>query len=174
MFATTLADRLACNNEHGWRVVMTRSELSPQDIDAIVSRHNLGPHSLGGLFAETWRAEQVNTTGRAIASSILLLVLPTSHPGWHTVDAEEVWTHCAGADVIISIVDEEDTGELVELLLSPTIGSGSPQIVVPAGVWQCARPVGAAALVSCITSPAFEPEGYRPAPPDWAPPAASR
>jgi uncharacterized protein len=148
---------------------MTSTNLAQSDIDALVARYGLGPHSIGGMFAETWQAEQYNTTGRAIASSIMMLLRPDDHPRWHTVDAEEIWTHCSGSDVVMSLVDEEGTGELVTVVLSSRPG-GEPQTVVPAGVWQSARPVDGAALISCTTCPGFEPEGYRPAPVGWNPP----
>ena len=46
-----------------------------------------------------------------------------------------------------------------------------PQVVVPAGAWQAARPLGAWALVGCIVTPAFEFDGFRLAPEGWEPPA---
>jgi predicted cupin superfamily sugar epimerase len=56
------------------------------------------------------------------------------------------------------------------------LGSGDvdgelPQIVVPAGAWQAARPLGAWTLVGCIVSPAFEFDGFELAPDSWEPPA---
>jgi uncharacterized protein len=153
---------------------MTPAILTQSDIDAIVAQYHLEPHSLGGMFAETWRAEQVTSTGRASASSILLLLQPDSHPRWHTVDAEEVWVLSAGADVIISVYDEEGTGEIVKHRLSSNpLGGGQFHVILPAGVWQSAEPVGGAALICCMTSPAFEPDGYRPAPVGWNPPGPS-
>ena len=38
------------------------------------------------------------------------------------------------------------------------------QVVVPAGAWQAARPIGDWALVGCIVTPAFEFDGFRLAP----------
>jgi uncharacterized protein len=42
--------------------------------------------------------------------------------------------------------------------LGPDVRAGQrPQVVIPAGAWQAARPVGdEAVLVSCIVSPGFD------------------
>jgi len=55
------------------------------------------------------------------------------------------------------------------------LGSGEdegklPQVVVPAGAWQAARPLGTWTLVGCIVSPAFEFDGFELAPDGWEPP----
>jgi hypothetical protein len=42
-----------------------------------------------------------------------------------------------------------------------------PQIVVPAGHWQSARPLGAFTLVSCTVCPGFRFEGFELAPPGF-------
>jgi len=42
-------------------------------------------------------------------------------------------------------------------------------VVVPAGAWQSARPLGDWALVGCTVSPAFEMEGFELAAPDFEP-----
>ena len=44
-----------------------------------------------------------------------------------------------------------------------------PQVVVPAGAWQSAVPLGAWTLVGCTVAPAFEFAGFELAPPGWEP-----
>jgi predicted cupin superfamily sugar epimerase len=44
-----------------------------------------------------------------------------------------------------------------------------PQIVVPSGVWQAARSLGAYTLVGCTVAPGFEFSGFELAPPGWTP-----
>jgi predicted cupin superfamily sugar epimerase len=44
-----------------------------------------------------------------------------------------------------------------------------PQVVVPAGAWQAARPLGDWTLVGCIVAPAFSFDGFELAPPGWEP-----
>ena len=53
-----------------------------------------------------------------------------------------------------------------------TDDAGVPQVVVPAGAWQAARPLGAWTLVGCIVSPAFDFAGFELAPDGWEPPDA--
>jgi predicted cupin superfamily sugar epimerase len=40
----------------------------------------------------------------------------------------------------------------------------SPQILVPKGFWQAARPTGAYTLVGCTVSPGFQFDGFEMAP----------
>ena len=44
------------------------------------------------------------------------------------------------------------------MTLGPDVGAGQqPQVVVPAGAWQAARPAGdQPVLVSCVVSPGFD------------------
>jgi hypothetical protein len=51
-----------------------------------------------------------------------------------------------------------EPGTAAALTLGPDVGAGQrPQIVVPAGAWQAARPAGdEPVLVSCIVSPGFD------------------
>ena len=44
-----------------------------------------------------------------------------------------------------------------------------PQAVVPRGVWQAARSLGAWTLVGCTVAPAFQFEHFEMAPPGWEP-----
>jgi hypothetical protein len=52
----------------------------------------------------------------------------------------------------------EEPGTAATSMLGPDVGAGQrPQIVVPAGNWQAARPAGdEPVLVSCVVSPGFD------------------
>jgi predicted cupin superfamily sugar epimerase len=55
-------------------------------------------------------------------------------------------------------------------VLGPDLAAGQrPQVVVPAGVWQAARPRGSWSLAGCTVAPAFEFERFELAPPGWHP-----
>jgi predicted cupin superfamily sugar epimerase len=55
-------------------------------------------------------------------------------------------------------------------VLGPDLAAGErPQVVVPAGCWQSARPLGRYALVGCTVSPGFEFAGFEMAPEGWEP-----
>ena len=44
-----------------------------------------------------------------------------------------------------------------------------PQVLVPAGWWQCAEPLGDWSLVGCTVAPGFSFDAFEMAPPDWRP-----
>ena len=57
-----------------------------------------------------------------------------------------------------------------QISLGPNFSAGETlQAVVPAGLWQAAKSLGAWTLVSCIVAPAFEFSGFELAPPGWTP-----
>ncbi len=136
------------------------------DADEIITALGLEPHPEGGWFAETFRApaeEGVRPTSTAI--HFLLREGERSH--WHTVDADEIWLHHAGAPLILRT---SGGAAIAEHRLGPDIATGEqPQVVVPAGAWQSAASTGAWTLVSCVVAPGFEYSGFRLAPPGWEP-----
>ena len=102
---------------------------------------------------------------RPPASAFLLAGEERSH--WHRIDAAEIWLWQAGAPLLLEINEEK-------LRLGPDLAGGDTlQAVVPAGVWQAARPLGAWSLVACVVAPAFEFAGFEMAPAGWAPPGQS-
>ncbi len=69
---------------------------------------------------------------------------PRPAPGWHRVDAAEIWQYAAGE----GLSSGPGTGvreRRVEIhrLGGDVMGGDRPQVVVPAGAWQAARPLGA-------------------------------
>ena len=52
-------------------------------------------------------------------------------------------------------------GPREEALLGPDLDAGAlPQLIVPAGHWQAARPTGDWTLAGCTVSPGFRFEGF--------------
>jgi len=116
----------------------------------------LEPHPEGGWYRETWRSE-VNFTPegydgeRASATAIYFLLAPGEESRSHRVRSAEVWLWHSGGPLTLQYDEETVT-------LGPDVGAGErPQVVVPAGAWQAARPAGdQPVLVSCIVSPGFD------------------
>jgi predicted cupin superfamily sugar epimerase len=55
-------------------------------------------------------------------------------------------------------------------ILGPDLlGGERPQVIVPAGWWQAARPLGRWSLLGCTVAPGFEFAGIELAPPGWEP-----
>jgi predicted cupin superfamily sugar epimerase len=137
------------------------------DAAQLIARLGLRPHPEGGHYAETWRAPD-GADGRAVATAILFLLAAGERSHWHRVDAHEVWLHHAGAPLVLEIDDGDGTSQS-HRLGSDVAGGESPQVVVPAGMWQAAETLGAWTLVSCVVAPGFEFQGFELAPPGWAP-----
>lgn len=119
----------------------------------------LEPHPEGGAFKEIWRAPSAKGT-RGDSTAIYFLLNAGERSRWHRVDADELWQHLEGGPLELLLWKGGDV--LVREHLGPVDASGSrPQMVVPKGVWQAARPLGDYALTGCTVAPAFEFRGFR-------------
>ena len=135
------------------------------DADEIIARYGLAPHPEGGHYREIYRA-QAEDGGRGAVTSIYYLLHAGEVSAWHRVDAVEIWHYHAGDALRLELsLDGVET-------TSHRLGVGEdawPQVVVPVGAWQSARPEGAWTLVGCTVAPAFEFDGFELAPPGWQP-----
>jgi predicted cupin superfamily sugar epimerase len=130
------------------------------DADEVIELLGLERHPEGGWYRETWREPA------ATAIHYLLKAGERSH--WHRVDATEIWHFYAGDPMGLAL--SADGKEATHRVLGSDLVTGQrPQVVVPAGVWQAARPRGAWSLVGCTVAPAFRFEGFELAPPGWHP-----
>jgi uncharacterized protein len=124
----------------------------------------LQPHPEGGWFAETWRSgTTVDLPGylapRALGTAILFLLLPGEESAWHRVRSAELWFHHRGSALELILGGDGDApGEVSAHRLGPDVASGeTPQLLVPPGHWQGARPLGdEPVLVSCVVVPGFD------------------
>jgi predicted cupin superfamily sugar epimerase len=121
----------------------------------------LEAHPEGGWYRETWRSNvAIRPEGygglRASATAIYFLLAPGEVSRWHRVRSAEVWLWHSGGPLMLEY--GEEPGTAATSVLGPDVAAGQrPQIVVPAGAWQSARPAGdEAVLVSCIVSPGFD------------------
>ncbi len=145
--------------------------MSTTTVATVIERFGLRAHPEGGWYAETWRAD-AHDKERPTASAILYLLAAGERSHWHRVDAAEIWQYSAG-DPLELRVWAGDGGAVVTHSLGSGMSPGeAPQVVVPAGAWQAARPLGAWTLVGCIVSPAFDFAGFELAPDGWEPLAA--
>lgn len=131
------------------------------DRPELAARLDLQPHPEGGWFRETWRSavefEPPGYSGpRASATAIYFLLLPGEQSAPHTVNSDEVWMWHRGGPLLLRIGEEE-------IVLGPDVERGQrPQVVVPGGVSQSARPAGAEyTLVSCVVAPGFDFADFR-------------
>ena len=133
----------------------------------LIDRLGMDRHPEGGWFKETFRdPETVN--GRAVSTAIYYLLEKGDRSHWHRVDATEVWHFYAGGPLELS-VSPDGTALETHLLGADIIAGALPQLVIPKGHWQAARPTGEYTLVGCTVSPGFQFEGFEMAPPEWVP-----
>lgn len=139
--------------------------------EEVIERLGLVPHPEGGFFRETFRdPSSCGLGGRAASTAIYYLLRAGDSSAWHRVtDAAEVWHHYAGAALELTL--SQGRGRTVARLGSDLAAGEEPQIVVPAGVWQTARPLGGWVLVGCTVAPAFELKSFEMAPAGWEPEA---
>ena len=131
---------------------------------ALIARLRLEPHPEGGHYRETFR-DRPDGGGRGRLTTILYLLGAGEISRWHRVtDAVEVWHFHDGDDLALSLSAD---GKRIERRL---LGRDAElQVVVPAGCWQSASPLGAWTLVGCAVAPAFEFAGFEMAPQGWEP-----
>lgn len=125
-------------------------------MESLIDVLGLLPHPEGGWYRETWKSAQTFTPDgypgeRASATGIYFLLQPGEESAPHVVRSDELWLWHRGGALELVVGDET-------LLLGPLVEEGQrPQVVVPGGVWQSARPAGdEAVLVSCVVSPGFD------------------
>ena len=137
------------------------------DADTIIAELGLRPHPEGGHYAETWRAD-TGAGERPPGTAIYYLLRAGERSHWHRVDAAEVWHYYAGDPLVLHIAPGSGVEPALRHVLGTDLAAGQrPQLVVPAGDWQAAEPLGAWTLVGCTVSPGFRFEGFELAAPDW-------
>ncbi len=139
------------------------------DAAAVIAALHLRAHPEGGWFTETWRAHSVDGA-RPASSAILYLLAAGERSHWHRVDADEVWQFAAGEPLELRVWAESEPKVAAHRLGADVTDGDEPQVVVPAGAWQAARPLGAWTLVGCIVAPAFDFDGFELSAPAWEPP----
>jgi predicted cupin superfamily sugar epimerase len=121
--------------------------------EAVARLLDLAPHPEGGFYRETFRDTRA-VAGRAASTAIYYLLPAGQISAWHRVDAAEIWHWHAGAPLDLWRIEE---GRRTVLRLGGDLAKGeSPQGIVPAGVWQSARSLGAWTLVGCTVAPGFD------------------
>jgi uncharacterized protein len=128
-------------------------------------RLDLKPHPEGGWFRETWRSELTISQSalpsdysgpRSAGTAILFLLMPGQQSAWHTVRSAELWLHHRGSPLLLDVGREQHTAT-THLLGSDITAGEQPQVLVPPGYWQRARPRDdEPVLVSCLVVPGFD------------------
>lgn len=131
--------------------------------EELIRALKLEPHIEGGhyrrIYESSTRVAYGDSAQRAVATSIYFLLAAGELSRWHRVDADEVWHFYEGQPLELLRYDPAE-----DVLTSHTLGPASrdsaPVFVVPAGMWQAARPRGAYTLVGCTVAPGYEYRGF--------------
>ncbi len=135
------------------------------DRPELARRLDLSPHPEGGWHRETWRSDLTipgsalppDYTGpRNAGTAILFLLMPGQQSAWHTVRSAELWLYHSGSPLFLDFGEEQSSAQS-HLLGADVMAGESPQLLVPAGHWQRARPRDDhPCLVSCVVVPGFD------------------
>lgn len=143
---------------------MTGGDEAPPPRAPTAEALDLAPHPEGGWYRQTWRSGSRFRPGgypdeRDSATAIHYLLCPGEESRWHRVRGDELWLWHRGGPLTLWLGGSGDRPHVSESqVLGPGIEHGErPQLVVPGGYWQAARPAGVEeVLVSCVVSPGFD------------------
>ncbi len=121
----------------------------------------LQPHVEGGHYRRIHPPKGTSDGAgeRHALSAIHYLLEAGESSYWHRVDAEEAWHFVEGEPLELLIYNSANKS-LERCTLGPLTPGASSMVVVPAGAWQAARPLGRYALATCLVAPAFEYNGF--------------
>lgn len=147
---------------------MITKQLSP-----LVQQLDLKPHPEGGWYRELWKASfeipqsvlgERYSGNRAAATSIYFVLHPEEVSDWHVVLSDELWFWHSGSPLLLTLGgSDEDPHTTEEIIVGPDIAKGQrPQALVPANVWQKAKPLGdEPVFVSCVVAPGFHYDDFK-------------
>lgn len=133
---------------------------------SLIADLGLQPHPEGGYYREIFRSESRVQPGdqraeRSALTAIYFLLVAGQYSGWHQVLSDEVWSHLEGDALELLCFDATNSQSSTIALGRFAAGGATPIHVVPAGVWQAARPLGEYALLGCYVGPGFDFSDFR-------------
>ncbi len=128
----------------------------------VIQQLSLKAHPEGGWYRELYRsATRVAALDghRSALTTIYYLLERHQVSRWHVVASDEVWSFYDGAPLELFLYDPASQALTVRVL--DRLGASEPVAVVPAGIWQAARSLGAYSLAGCHVAPGFEFQDFR-------------
>ncbi len=129
-----------------------------------IQKLELQPHPEGGWFKEAYRSpERVAaealpgrfTDKRNFSTAIYYLLEKGDFSAFHRIKSDEIWHFYDGDS--LEIIEINSAGEKVTHYLGLDEENNSvPQVIISAGSWFAARPLGSYTLVGCTVSPGFD------------------
>jgi predicted cupin superfamily sugar epimerase len=116
----------------------------------LIDTLGLQPHPEGGWYRQVFRSgervtRQRDGAERSALTTIYFLLAEGEQSAWHRVMSDEVWHFYEG-----------DALELLTHAGPMQLDADNRVLVIPAGEWQAARPLGAYTLVGCTVGPGFD------------------
>ena len=116
----------------------------------LIDTFALEPHPEGGWYRQVYRSEERVTrhhdgAERSAITTIYFLLAEGAESAPHVVQSDEVWHFYEGDPLELKVGEER-----------VTLDADHRVYVVPARVWQSARPLGAYAFVGCTVGPGFD------------------
>jgi len=139
-------------------------------INQLIQQYNLQPHPEGGWFSQTYKSnEQIAKEAlperfkgsRVFSSAIYFLLEEGNFSAFHRIKSDECWHFYAGDPLLIYIIQQNGSLEIISL--GNAIEKGQTfQYVVPANCWFASRPAPGSeyCFVGCTVSPGFEFEDF--------------
>lgn len=130
-------------------------------VEELKASLQLQPHVEGGHYRRFHppKGKGDGADARHAMSAIHYLLEAGQFSSWHRVDAEEAWHFVEGEPLELLIYNPK-SNSLERCCLGMPGADVKPMVVVPAGAWQAARPLGRYALMTCLVAPAFEYDGF--------------
>jgi predicted cupin superfamily sugar epimerase len=116
----------------------------------LIDTFALEPHPEGGWYRQVYRSDERVTrhhdgVERSAITTIYFLLAEGAESAPHVVQSDEVWHFYEGDPLELTVGEER-----------VTLDADHRVHVVPARVWQSARPLGAYAFVGCTVGPGFD------------------
>lgn len=114
-------------------------------------------HPEGGRYQEIYRSDQRVCTDAGKKRTALTHIYFSLRAGevskFHKVASDEVWNLYSGEGIELYLWSGDESPPQTYVLSAQ---ENSFCMVVPAGLWQAAKPIGEEVLVGCSVAPGFE------------------
>lgn len=125
-------------------------------IATLLRELSLLPHPEGGRYARVHTSALLVQHGereRPACTAIRLLLEHGEISHWHRIDADVTWHWEEGS--VLELLSFDPHYGLQRYQLDSSVRGGMPSVVIPAGTWQAARPLGRYCLLGCMVAPGF-------------------
>jgi predicted cupin superfamily sugar epimerase len=134
--------------------------MNREDVQSIITKLELLPHSEGGYFKNTYQSD-IHIGNRTLFTSIYFLLTSDDISHFHRLKSDELWYFHGGSALTVHIIHENGNYEEIELGLNLNNGE-VPQYLVPKNsiFGSSVKAKDTYSLVGCMVSPGFDYEDF--------------